>query len=67
MGFKLIFEPLKAKIPLSQIFKKMKNLTFGPKKKAIKTTMTIHAKTFFSKFFQSVFVKNELFFSPTKN
>ena len=39
MGFKLIFEPLKAKIPLSQIFKKMKNLTFGTKKKAIKTTM----------------------------
>ena len=33
MGFKLIFEPLKAKIPLSQIFKKMKNLTFGPKKR----------------------------------
>ena len=36
MGFKLIFEPLKAKIPLSQIFKKMKNLTFGTKKKGDK-------------------------------
>jgi hypothetical protein len=39
MGFKLIFELLKAKMHLSKIFKKMKNLIFGTKKKAIRTTM----------------------------